>query len=79
MLLKLGAILYGKKFWGPFVHAWARATRLGSLRVVHGPANDGDDNAMHAACAVRSLQGQMGACFYQERPALIDITRCAHS
>jgi len=46
------------------VYAWARATPLGSLRVVHGPANDRDvrdDNAMYAACAVHSLQGQVGA------------------
>ena len=32
------------------MHAWARATPLGSLRVVHGPANDGDANAMYTAC-----------------------------
>ena len=41
------------------MHAWARATPLGSLRVVYGPANesmmmhdDGDDNTMYAECAV---------------------------
>ncbi len=56
------------------------ATPLGFLRVVHGPANDGDGNAMYAACAVRSLQGQwVVLCFYQERPVLVDIPRCAHS
>ena len=35
---------------------------LGSLRVVHGPADGGDGDVMYAACAVRSLLlGQMGA------------------
>ena len=34
------------------VRAWARATPLGSLRVVHGPANDGDDHTMYAECDV---------------------------
>jgi hypothetical protein len=28
----------------PLVNGWARPTPLASLRMVHGPANDGDDN-----------------------------------
>ena len=55
-----GSLASPEQAWGHFVRAWARATPW--LCVVHGPANDGDDNAMYP---VRSLQGQMGPILLQ--------------